>query len=211
MSRQRQLQKQEEIKNIILEVARSIISKEGVQGLSIRKITDAIDYSPAIVYHYFKNKNEIIESIVSEGYGRILAAVRAVKMNETNPEKELKDAFTNYVRAALALPEVYKTIMLNNDPSILNRTALLERGISEKSQTMQMLCSNMQRGIDLGRYMPCDTELTAQIIWTATFGLIIKLMIETEVSPDQVERLIERHFEILLDGILARKEGESIS
>lgn len=210
MGRQRQLQKQEEIRNTILEVARSIISKEGVHGLSIRKITDAIDYSPAIVYHYFKNKNEIIESVVSEGYGRILAAVQAVKMDETNPEKELKEMFTNYVRAALASPEEYKAIMLNDDPSILNRTRLLERGISEKSQTMQMLCSNIQRGIDLGRYMPCDTELTAQIIWTATFGLIIKLMVETEVPPDQVERLIERHFEILLDGIIARKQGEAI-
>lgn len=56
-----QLRKQEEIRNTILEVARNIISKEGAQGLSIRNITNAIDYSPAIIYYYFKDKNEIVE------------------------------------------------------------------------------------------------------------------------------------------------------
>lgn len=211
MSRKRQLEKQEEVRNTILEVARSIISREGVQGLSIRKITSELDYSPGIVYHYFKNKSEIIESIVSEGYDRIITRTREVKINETHPEKELKEIFTSYIRAALASPEEYKAIMLNNDPSILKRTALLERGISEKSPTMKLLCSNLQRGIDIGKYLPCDTELTAQIIWTSTFGLIIKLMIETDVSPDQAERLIERHFEIVLNGIITRKEGEALA
>lgn len=211
LSRRRQLEKQEEVRNTILEVARSIISQEGVQGLSIRKITSELDYSPAIVYHYFKNKSEIIESIVSEGYGRIIAAARAVKINDTHPEKELKEMFTNYMRAALDSPEEYKAIMLNPDPSILKRTALLERGISEKSPTMQLLGSNIQRGIDAGKYQACDPELTAQIIWTSTFGLLIKLMLESEVSSDQVERLIERHLEVVLNGIILRKEGETIS
>lgn len=211
LGRKRQLEKQEEVRNTILEVARSIISREGIQGLSIRKITSELDYSPAIVYHYFQNKSEIIESIVSEGYGRIIERTRAVKIDETHPEKELKEMFTIYIKAALASPEEYKAIMLNNDPSIIKRTTLLERGISAKSTTMQLLCSNIQRGIDSGIYLPCDTELTAQIIWTSAFGLIIKLMVETDVSPDQVERLIERHFEIILNGIISRKEGEAIT
>lgn len=204
MGRKRQLEKQEEVRKTILEVARNIIAQEGVQGLSIRKITNAIDYSPAIIYHYFKDKNEIIETLVNEGYGRILAAVRLVKRNENEPQKEMKEVFMNYINAALAIPEEYKAIMLNDDASVLEKTALLERGISKKSPTMQMLCDNIQRGIDRGCYAPCDPELTAQIIWTATFGLIIKLMLEKDISSEQVERLIEQHFNVLFNGIMAR-------
>jgi AcrR family transcriptional regulator len=198
------LRRQEEIRNIILDVARNIISREGIKGLSIRKITNAIDYSPGIIYHYFKDKNEIIESIVREGYERILALIRSVKRNEKEPEKEIKEAFTNYIKAALASPEEYKAFMLNGDTSVLNTTGILKKGISKKSRTLQLLCDNIQRGINQGRYAPCDPELTAQIIWTSTFGLIIKLIIEKDISQEQVNRLIDQHFNVLFNGIIRK-------
>lgn len=206
MSKERQLRKQEEIRNTILEAARDIISREGIQGLSIRKITNAMDYSPAIIYHYFKDKNEIVESLVEEGYRQILASAASVKRNEEEPEKEIRDAFANYIRAALAHPEYYKAIMLNEDSSISKRTAILEEGISERSQTLKLLCSSIQRGISKGRFLPCDSELTAQVIWTAAFGLIIKLIVEKDVTEQQRDRLIEHHFNVLFNGIMMKRE-----
>ncbi len=209
MGKKRQLEKQEEIRKIILEAAKNIISKEGIQGLSIRKITNTMDYSPAIIYHYFKDKNEIIETIVNEGFGQILTSIRSVIRNENEPLKELKEIFLNYIKVALSIPEEYKAVMLNDDPSILKRTGLLEKGISGKSPTMQVLCDNLRRGVEQGCYAPCDPELTAQIIWTATFGLIIKLLVEKDISEDQVERLINQHFQLLFQGIMLRKEDHN--
>lgn len=199
------MRKQEEIRKAILKASRNIISQEGLSGLSIRKITNAIDYSPAIVYHYFKDKNEIIKALVNEGYERILSAISLVDRNDDEPEKEIRQAFTQYIKAALKFPEEYKAFMLNNDPSILGKTALLNPGISETSHTLQFLCDNIRRGIDLGRYTPCAPELTAQILWTSTFGLIIKLIMEKDIPLEQLDRLIDRHFSLLLAGIM-RKE-----
>lgn len=201
MTKERQLRKQEEIRSSILYAAREIIERDGVQGLSIRKITNAIDYSPAIVYHYFKDKNEIVETLMEEGYRKILSSVTSVKRNEDEPEKEIKEVFTKYIKAALDSPEEYMAFLLNNDASVLKKTALLQRGISERSQTLQVLCSTLKRGVQAGRFAECDTELSAQIIWTATFGLIIKLILEKDVGQVQVDRLIEQHFNILFDGI----------
>lgn len=209
MGKKRQIDKQEEIRNTILEVARHIISKEGIQGLSIRKITNEMEYSPAIIYHYFKDKNEIIETIVNEGFGRIFDSIRSVKRNDDEPEKELKDIFLNYINGALSIPEEYKAVMLNDDPTVLKRTGLLERGISEKSPTMRVLCDNLRRGVEKDRYAPCDPELTAQIIWTSTFGLIIKLLMEKNISGEQIERLVEQHFHVLFHGIMLGKEERS--
>lgn len=206
MGKERQLRKQEEIRNAILDAAQKIISKDGVQRLSIRKITNEIDYSPAIIYHYFKDKNEIVETLVSEGYERILDSIGEVKKNEDEPEKELKEVFTNYIKAALAASEEYKAFMLNDNPSVLMKTGLLEKGICKKSQTLQMLCDNLQRGINQGRYTPFDPELTSQIIWTSTFGLIIKLIIEKDISEEQINRLIDHHFSVFFNGIMIRKE-----
>jgi len=205
LRKKRQMIRQEEIRNKILDAAREIIATEGFAGLSIRKITGKIEYSPAIIYHYFKDKNEIVESLVGEGYGRILAAISSVKPNEAEPEKEMREVFMKYIEAALASPEVYKEFMLNDDPAVLKRTGLLKAGISQTSPSLKILCGNIQRGISLGRLAPCDPELTAQIIWTSTFGLIIKLIMEKDIPKEQVNRLIDQHFAIIFNGILAKE------
>lgn len=206
MTKERQLRKQEEIRNIILEAARDIITREGIKGLSIRKITNAIEYSPAIIYHYFKDKNEIVETIMEEGYKRILNSLTIVDRNEKEPEIEIKEVFSNYIKAALDNQDEYMAIMLSNDAIIKQKTTILEKGISKSSRTMGILTEAIERGITQGRFAACDVELTAQIMWTSAFGLIIKLMIEKDIPKEQMNDLIEAHFRTLFYGIMTRKE-----
>lgn len=204
MTKERQLKKQEEIRNSILETAREIIAREGVAGLSIRKITNAIEYSPAIIYHYFKDKNEIVETLVEEGYRKILTSIQQVEKNEEEPEQEIKEVFTAYIKAALQSPDEYKAFMLNDDLGVRQTTAILERGISERSRTMMQLKDTVDRGVALGRFEEYDTELASQILWTSAFGLIIKLMVEKELPEEQVEHLIEQHFQVIFKGMMKR-------
>ena len=205
MGRKRQLLKQEEVKEKILDAARKIVAKEGFQGLSVRKITKLMDYSPGIIYHYFKNKEAIVEALVSEGYGRILATVATVSREESSPEAEIKERFTKYIKAALAAPEEYKAFLLNDNPAVLEKTPLLTKGIMERSRTLQALGKGIRKGIEMGRFTPCDPELTAQVLWTAAFGLIIKIIIEGNIPPEQIDRLINRHFELVFHGLIARE------
>ncbi|GAA5417544.1 hypothetical protein Pryu01_02618 [Paraliobacillus ryukyuensis] len=202
VNKERQLRKQEKTKNEILDVARQIISKEGFKGLSIRKITNTLDYSPGVIYHYFKDKNEITEILIGEGYSRILEAVDSVKPNEAEPEKEMKEIFINYINAALNFPEYYKVVMLSDDSSILKKTALLEEGVASKNPAFKKLCENIERGISNDRYAAFDSELTAQVIWASTFGLVIRLLTEKNISQKQRNRLIDHHFNILFKGLL---------
>jgi len=57
MSRKRQQQHSEEVRNRILDIARRIVTDEGVEALSVRRITKEMDYSAGIVYHYFESKS----------------------------------------------------------------------------------------------------------------------------------------------------------
>jgi AcrR family transcriptional regulator len=201
--RKHQILKQEKVKANILDAARKIVAEEGLQGLSVRKITRRIDYTPGIIYHYFHNMEAIIEALASEGYQRILASIAAVARNEKQPEAEIKEAFTKYIQAALAAPQEYKAFLLSDNPSILTKTALLAMGTLEHSRTLQVLGNCIQRGIDMGRFVACDPELTAQILWTATYGLILKIIMEGNIPPVQIDRLIDHHFTLLFHGLMA--------
>lgn len=210
MSKKRQEQKREEIRALILSTAHEIVSKYGVQGLSVRKITKEIDYSPAIIYHYFKDKEEIIGILTEEGYKRILNAIRAVEKNEKEPEKEIRAGFLSFIDAILEFPEEYKAFVLSDNPLVTKKNIILRKGISKTSPAMMQLTSVVQRGIDMGRFVPGDAELTAQIMWTAIFGLILKLIHEKDIPKEQKDQLINYCFRSMFRGLLRRKgEDES--
>jgi len=204
MSKDRQLKKQEEIRYKILESAKKIMIEHGVGGLSIRKITNALDYSPGIVYHYFKDKNEIIETLAIEGYGKILSSLSRVERDTNHPILEIRNIFTAYIYAVLENPEEYKIFMMSDDPNIIKKTTILEKGISTRSKTMQLLTEIIQKGIDLGQFNDEDAELSAQIIWVSVFGLIIRLITEKNVLSEQIDRLINHHFKIILNGLIKK-------
>lgn len=207
MSKKRQLQKNEETRRLILDTAKEIINTEGFEKLSVRKIVKKIDYSPAIIYHYFKDKNEIVETLMQMGYRNIVQSLRQIPRNEEDPYSELKDTLAQYIKAALASPREYKAFMIKDDDQALKTTGLLKRGVSNEKPSVKMLCENIQRGIDKKFYKECDVELTAQIIWTSTFGLIMKCIIEKDISSDQIDRLIEQHFNVLFYGIMIKEEN----
>jgi len=200
MTRSRQQKHSEEIKNSIIEIARKIIAEEGPDAVSIRRITKEMDYSPGIVYHYFDNKEDILLHVLKENYQRILSSIKPSRQNCT-PEETIRSAVTNYIDNALSFPLEYRSIMLSSSPDILNFTSVLEKGISEKRPAFMQLVACIKRGIAEGVFVPDDAELTAQAIWSAMFGLLIRIIIEGNITPDHQKMLISHQIEVLLRGI----------
>ena len=58
----------EKNRQAILDAARSIIMEHGVDGLSMRTLADLVDYSPAALYKYFKDKDEILDELTTEAW-----------------------------------------------------------------------------------------------------------------------------------------------
>lgn len=206
MTNDRQQQKHQESRKLILDAAKEIISNEGVQGVSIRKITRTLGYSPAIVYHYFKDKNEIIETVMAEGFGKIIETIQGVARNEFRPDEEIKEVFLAYIRATLKYPHEFKAFVLSENPDILEKMKVLSKGATEKRPTLRALKGNIERGISLGIYKCQDPELTAQVIWTSIMGLLIRLVIEKNTPEEQVDRLVEHQFEVLFNGLLYKEK-----
>lgn len=192
----------EAIRKKILDAASEIVVEEGYDKLSIRKIANKIEYSPGIIYHYFKDKGEIIAFIVEEEYGRILKTLSDIPLNEENPEKTIEQTFRAYIELMLETPEKFRTILMNDIEAVQEKVNILGRGISKERKSLQGLCSMIECGIEKGRFREMDVELTAQIIWTSTHGLISRLIIERNIPKDQKERLINHHFEILINGLM---------
>ncbi len=206
--KERKEREREEKRQFILQAAREIMISEGVKQVSIRKIARKMEYSPAIIYHYFRDKDDIINQIMKQGYQEMIKSLDASNSPEDEPLLQLKEGLRTYIASALNNPEEYKYMMLNDSPAILAHTSVLQEGSSAKRQALQMLCGNLKRIYQTVPSGEQEIELRAQVIWTATFGLIIRMMIENDLPEQQKNSLIEQHITMMADGIMQSQSSK---
>lgn len=193
----------------ILNAARKIVCSLGTEGISIRKIADMIEYSPAIIYHYFKNKEEIMERLIEEDYRKILEALSSFQAQDKTPEERLRESSKNFIELAVAMGDTYKSMMLNNSPPVLAHTSVLQKGASAERPAIAMLCGTLRELPGFGAMDDARVELTAQVIWSTAFGLALRLIVE-KVDEAQRQRLIDYAADFVLRALnnpAGRKEG----
>lgn len=99
----------------ILDAARRIVMREGFAALSMRKIAEAIEYSPATLYLHFASRDEIAQALCAEGYAQLLATFVPLA-GIVDPAERLKALGRAYVAFGVAHPETYRLIFME-DPS----------------------------------------------------------------------------------------------
>ena len=71
-TKERQQRERDRISEAILTAARELFVAEGYRNVSMRKIAERIEYSPAAIYSYFPSKDDIFFALAEEGF-RLLA------------------------------------------------------------------------------------------------------------------------------------------
>lgn len=192
------------MREIILKAAHELTEKEGLDGISIRKIADMIEYSPAIIYHYFKNKDEIIIRLLELDYQKLLSVLSVLQTGEKTPEEKLRASAYGFIQAAVQMGDSYKNMMLTSSPAVLEHTSVLKRGAAAERPAIAMLCGALRELPGFEGTSSEQTELTAQVIWSTAFGLAIRLIVE-QVDEPQRNRLMEHAAEFIL---CALKSGQ---
>ncbi|WP_308530673.1 TetR/AcrR family transcriptional regulator [uncultured Paenibacillus sp.] len=183
----------------ILQAAAEIMRTEGAENISIRKIADKIEYSPANVYHYFMDKEDIINQIIMSTYRQIVDKLSLSLSAANRPEEKLKTSMRTYIELMTGMADEYKIMMLSESSAILKHTSVLFQGASASQPAMGMLHQTL-REIWHEQGLPIEDsriELTAQVIWTSMFGLILRLITE-KVEEKQKQRLIDHFLEFTL-------------
>lgn len=201
--KERKKRERDQRRDLILDAATEIMAAEGLDNLSIRKIANKIEYSPAIIYHYFKDKDDIINHLMRKGYQKILDGLSSTENPLDSPALKLEKLMRNYIDAALKMPDEYKTVQLNTSSGVLDYTSSLFKGASEKKPALRILFQCLKEIYQEKHIDDNLIELTAQVISTATFGLIIRLIIEKDrISENQMKNLIEHHIKLTVNGMV---------
>ena len=159
----------------ILDAARQIIARKGIDGLSMRAIAKQIDYSPAGLYEYFGSKEEIVSAVCEQGHARLTQTMRRVDLG-LPVDDYLQAIGVAYIEFAQRNPDHFM-LMFNNPstgtPLGLDKDQVLSKMSSEDS-SFGVLLQAIQRGIDEGIFQTrpgYGTLEMAHTAWSMVHGM----------------------------------------
>lgn len=104
-----------EMRRRIVDAAIKMFVEDGYDKVSIRNIADRIEYSPATIYLYYKDKDELLYDVQSEAFDT-LAQEFTDKVNDPDPFKRLEQLAYGYVQFAMDHPELYDLMFIIKAP-----------------------------------------------------------------------------------------------
>jgi hypothetical protein len=93
----------------------------------------------AIIYHYFKDKDDIVNYLMNQGYKKIIDVIASIPLDQKDPVKKIRDMTRCYIDAALAMPDEFKAVQLNTSPQVLEFSSSLFEGASMKKPALSLL------------------------------------------------------------------------
>ncbi len=201
-SKERKERATEDLKQKILDAAMQILASEGYRNLSIRKICARIEYSPAAIYHYFKDKEEIVSRIVEDGYGRILEGLKKTRMDPGNPIATFLSMADSYVDLVLSNPNVFRAVLLEDIGEASRKVWMLEDGIRGKRDSIAALSRMIGVFVANGTFKAVDLETASLSVWCALHGLVVRLLVEAPVPAVMRQKVLKQLIELLVGGLM---------
>ena len=159
----------EELKSLILQAARKLFAENGIQQTTIRNIAQAIEYSVGTVYVYFKDKNEILHQLHTQGFKQLGGEMRVLAHVE-DPMERLRALGRVYLRFALENPDMYDLMFTMKAPMEFLEN-LHNQEWNEGKGTFDFLRTTVQQCMDKGHFKGHQLEPLAFAIWSAVHGI----------------------------------------
>jgi len=166
---ERKVRHKEELKKEILSAAQDLFLKKGWDATSIRNIAERVEYSPATIYLYYRDKNDIVHALHQEGF-KLLISYFSHLANIADPFERLKAMGCAYMRFAVENQEVYKLLFIMEEP-MQHVEDCEELDWMEGDRAFDLLLSTVVDCQRYGYFRAQNSQHLSFVIWSTMHGL----------------------------------------
>jgi AcrR family transcriptional regulator len=198
--KERQERERETVARAILDAARDLFVTHGYQEVSIRKIAEKIEYSPAAIYGYFPSKDDIFFALAEEGF-RLLFAYAEVPAtpSDADPADRIRRQFWRYYEFSKDHPEYFALMFLDRSVPRISKNWERFGLVSEKKHDM---LAGIQEAIDAGAF-PAGTSPHAvfQIVLAAIHGVASMRLCDRMTQGEDADALARATLNTVIAGL----------
>lgn len=184
---ERKEREKQEMREQIIAAALEMFREDGYEKASIRKIAQKIEYSPATIYLYYKDKDELLYSVQRECFSKLYAAFLE-EANDPDPMKRLGQICFSYMKFGSEHPDLYELMFILQAPmNVIDEHEMWTNG----EAVFGFLFSTLEHCIADGQVKYQDPKIMALSVWSMCHGLVsldvrcrLRIM---EMSEDQAQ------------------------
>jgi AcrR family transcriptional regulator len=176
-----------DLKIALIKAGMEILSKEGIEGLSLRKVAQRAGVSHNAPYSHFPDKQSLVAAISTEGFKQLYRELDTAAFRYTNdPKRQLQEGAWAYVQFAMNNADTFK-IMFSG---VLEKEKEYPAFVEISQRTFNRVVEIVRACQDAGLLRDTPPELMAVSVWGQIHG-IISLLLE-----GQIPHTVLDHFSI---------------
>src|SRR2546430_5017122 len=198
--KERQERDREAVRRSILDAARDLFVTEGYEQVSIRKIAERIEYSPAAIYSYFPSKDDIFFALAEEGFrllGHPGVEGRRDALEGLDPLLRIRAVFWRVYEFSRQHPEYFALMFLDRSVPRISRE--YER-FAFARETKRHVVAELERCIKAKVFPPTVKPTVAMRMLIAGLLGIAALNLSDRLAPGEDPDLLASD---MLDTVIA--------
>ena len=178
--KERRQRERTQVREKILDAALEVFAKDGVDGVTMRALADAIEYSPPVIYAHFRDKDAIIQELCYRQL-RHLAQIFGT-FGALDPVERLRRIGYVYADFAVDHPSHFRFLFLTPHPYVGDDDEIAKD--DPRQNAYAFLKQTVKDGLAAGAFRPeyTDAEEIAQLCWASAHGLVALQNIRGEDS-----------------------------
>jgi AcrR family transcriptional regulator len=191
----------EEMRQLITRAARHLFVTEGYEGTTIRRIAEAIEYTPGAIYGYFEDKNAILYALHREGFVELQRHLVAAFSAGGTPGEQLRRAGEAYMTFARENPEMYHLMYVSPATA---RAVDKTNEWPEGKAAYEAIRALVQMAMSTGWIRPGDPDAVAYGLWSAAHGAVMLEICKRQavLPPERRGEMATSAFTYILDSVL---------
>jgi AcrR family transcriptional regulator len=165
----RKEREKQEMKRLIMEASMRMFAEMGYEKTSIRSIAEKIEYSPATIYLYYKDKDELLYDLQAQAFDQLFETFKE-KATSRSPLKKLEQLSKAYVQFGLEKPDLYDLMFIIRSP--MKKLEKEDGAWDNGDNCFNFLLEVLQQGIDQKVLRFKDKYVAALSIWSMVHGLV---------------------------------------
>ena len=182
----------------ILDAAVKVFATSGFHGARVGDIAEEAGVAYGLVYHYFKSKEELLETIFRDTWTQMLARVREVEGSGVDASEQVRQVTALLLRTWRRDPDLVRVLVRE-----VTRSPHVQQEIEEITEGMKALERIIERGQETGEFRSqIDPRLGAVVIYGALdeilTGWVLGQLPDTDEDIAQAESNV---VQLLVEGM----------
>jgi len=194
------------VRDAIIDAAEVIFTAEGEEGISMRRLADSIDYSPAAIYKYFASKDDLFEAIRDTFFERLMERIRGAQEEGGETPSLCARCMRAYIETGIEEPNHYMMAFSSGKKIAPHMHDEQDVAFQAEHALVGMIEAGMAEGI----FRTVDPKLASKSVWASLHGLTT-LLVSMEGFPAGMpgsehvtaDAVIDFHTDMMLQGLKA--------